>query len=123
VERDSQHLVWGVNVFHLARDLDAVLCEAHAILARGGWLVIGEGMRPFDECVVGAELPFRLLESFTGVRLDPATRPTPGFLTAEHWLAALERAGFDDVAVVPNAIRLRTHYPGMLTAAACGRRR
>lgn len=119
----SQHLVWGVNVLHLARDLDAVLRQAHATLAPGGWLVVGEGMRPFTDCVVGAEFPFRLLESFNDVRLDPATRPTPGFLTAAHWLAALERTGFDDVTVVPNAIRLRAHYPGMLAAAACGRRR
>jgi SAM-dependent methyltransferase len=123
VDLASQHLVWGVNVFHLARDLDAVLREAHATLAPGGWLVVGEGMRPFTDCVVGAELPFRLLESFTDVRLDPATRPTPGFLTAEHWIGALERAGFDDVTVVPNVIRLRAHYPGMLAAAVCGRRR
>jgi SAM-dependent methyltransferase len=122
IEPASQHLVWGVNVFHLAHDLDAVLRQAAAALAPGGWLVVGEGMRPLADGVVGAEFPFRLLASFTGVRLDPATRPTPGFLTAEHWRDALARAGFADVRVVPDVARLRAFYPGMLAAAACGRR-
>ncbi|MFN8544687.1 MAG: class I SAM-dependent methyltransferase [Candidatus Binatia bacterium] len=115
-------LVWGVNVFHLARDLDTVLREAYAALAPGGWLVVGEGMRPFADRVVGAELPFRLLESFVDVTLDPLRRPTPGFLTAEHWIGALVRAGFAQVAVVPDAVRLRAIYPGFLAAAVCGRR-
>lgn len=122
IEAGSRDLVWGVNVFHLAHDLDAVLGEARAALAPGGWLVVGEGMRPAPGAVVGAEFPFRLLDSFTGVRLDPATRPLPGFLTAEQWLAALGRAGFADVRVVPDVIALRVHYSGMLAAAACGRR-
>jgi SAM-dependent methyltransferase len=121
IEPGTLDVVWGVNVFHLAYDLDAVLAEARAALASGGWLVVGEGMRPFAERVVGAELPFRLLESFTNVRLDPATRPTPGFLTAEHWLAALARAGFTHCRTVPDVPRLRAYYPGMLAAAACGR--
>src|SRR5207247_1981503 len=84
-------LVWGVNVFHLARDLDAVLAEARAALVPGGWLVIGEALRPRRGEPVGAELPFQLLATFTDVILDPATRATPGFLTAEEWLGA--RAG------------------------------
>jgi len=117
----SQAVVWGVNVFHLAHDLDAVLREARAALAPGGWLVAGEGMRPAADEVVGAELPFRLLESFTGVRLDPVHRPTPGFLTAEQWLAAFGRAGFREVRAVPDVVRLRAYYPGMLAAAVCGR--
>src|SRR5262249_59487700 len=39
-------LVWGVNVFHLASRLDEVLSEARAALRSGGWLVVGEGVRP-----------------------------------------------------------------------------
>jgi SAM-dependent methyltransferase len=116
----SQQLVWGVNVFHLAHDLDATLRRARAALAAGGALVVGEGMRPADDAAVGAELPFRLLESFTAVTCDPATRPTPGFLTAERWVAALERAGFRDVAVVPDVRALRTYYAGMVAAAVVG---
>jgi SAM-dependent methyltransferase len=118
----TQDVVWGVNVFHLAHDLDAVLREAHTALAPGGWLVVGEGLRPAPERRVGAEMPFQLLESFSAVRLDPATRPTPGFLAAEHWLAALARAGFAPVEIVPDAIRLRAYYPGFVAAAIVGRR-
>jgi len=130
VAAGSQDLVWGVNVFHLARDLDAVLREAHAALAGGGWLVVAEGMRPSATDVVGAEFPFRLLESFTDVRLDPTTRPTSGFLTAEHWLAALARTGFGDVAVVPQhlglmdelSVRENVEYPARLARCLEDRR-
>jgi SAM-dependent methyltransferase len=118
----SADLVWGVNVFHLAHDLDSTLREIHQALAPGGWLVCGEGLRPTADAPVGAELPFQLLRSFTDVSLDPETRPSPGFLTAEHWLGAFARAGFTDVATVPDALRLRALYPGFLTAAICGRR-
>jgi SAM-dependent methyltransferase len=122
VEPGSAHLVWGVNVFHLARRLDTVLREAFAALAPGGWLVVGEGLRPFPGQPVDAEFPFQILESFAQVELDPATRATHGFLTAEEWLAALGRVGFAGLEVVPDAIRLRSFYAGFLAAAVCGRR-
>jgi len=115
-------LVFGVNVMHLARDLDAGLREAHAALAPGGFLVLGEGLRPGPNVPVAAELPFQLLESFADVETHPETRPTAGFLTAETWLAALRRAGFADVTLVPDAIHLRTLVPAFLAAAVVGRR-
>ena len=115
-------LVWGVNVMHLARDLDGALREARSSLAPGGFLVLGEGLRPGPEIPVAAELPFQLLESFADVETHPETRPTAGFLTAEAWLAALGRAGFVDIALVPDAIRLRTLVPAFLAAAVVGRR-
>jgi len=116
----SFDLVWGVNVFHLARELERVLGEACRALAPGGWLVAGEGLRPAPERPVGAELPFRLLESFTDVELDPERRPTPGFLTAETWCAAFARAGFVHVTLVPDAVRVRALYPGLFAAGVCG---
>jgi SAM-dependent methyltransferase len=122
VAAGSADLVWGVNVFHLARELDVVLREAFTALRAGGWLVVGEGLRPAPGRRVGAELPFQLLESFTAVTLDPVARPTAGFLTAEHWQAALGRTGFTPVVLVPDAIRLRALYPGFVAAAICGRR-
>jgi SAM-dependent methyltransferase len=115
-------LVWGVNVFHLARRLDDVLRAAHDALAPGGWLVVGEGVRPSATATVGAELPFQLLDSFHAVVLDPVTRPTAGFLTAGAWDAALRRAGFADIETVPNVSRLQHYYPGLLAAAFCARR-
>jgi SAM-dependent methyltransferase len=122
IDPGSVQLVWGVNVFHLARDLDAVLAEARAALAPGGWLVVGEGLRPRRGEPVGAEFPFRLLTRFTDVVLDPTTRSTAGFLTADEWLGALARAGFPAAEIVPDPVRLRPYYTGMLAAAACGRR-
>ena len=115
-------LVFGVNVMHLARDLDAALREAWAALAPGGTLVLGEGLRPGPEIPVAAELPFQLLESFADVATHPETRPSAGFLTAETWLAALRRAGFVDPSLEPDAIRLRALAPRFLAAAVVGRR-
>lgn len=122
VAPESCDLVWGVNVFHLARRLDVVLAEARAALAPGGWLVIGEGMRPAPGRVVGAEFPFQLLDSFLDVELHPMRRPTSGFLTAHHWHGALAAAGFSAIAVVPDVARLLEIYPGFFAAAVCGRR-
>jgi polyketide synthase PksN len=120
IEPGSCDLVWGVNVFHLARDLVAVLRQAHAALAPGGTLVVGEGVRPFAGQAVPAELPFPLLASYTDVALDADLRPAPGFLTAEQWQAALAHAGFAAIEVVPNVIRLRALRPALLAAAVCG---
>ena len=118
----SFDLIWGVNVFHLARRLEDVLAEARIALAPGGWLVIGEGMRPAADRVVGAEFPFQLLDSFLDVELDPVRRPMPGFLSAEHWCRALAAAGFSAIAVAPDVARLLEIYPGFFAAAVCGQR-
>jgi SAM-dependent methyltransferase len=115
-------LVIGVNVFHLARDLVATLREAFEALEPGGWLVAGEAIRPHPHVCVGAELPFQILQSYHAVETDPELRPTPGFLTAEGWTEALARAGFTEIALVPDAARLRDFWEGAITAAVCGRR-
>lgn len=115
-------LVVGVNVFHLARDLVATLREAFEALEPGGWLVAGEAIRPHPHACVGVELPFQILQSYQAVETDPELRPTPGFLTAEGWTEALRRAGFSEIALVPDAARLRDLWEGAITAAVCGRR-
>jgi hypothetical protein len=84
--------------------------------------VIGEGLRPARGIPVGAEFPFQILASYTGVERDPETRSTHGFLTAEEWLGAVARAGFATPAVVPDVIRLRALYPGFFAAAIQARR-
>lgn len=122
VAAGSATLVWGVNVFHLARDLRPTLEEARAALAPGGWLVLGEGIRPERGRAVGPELPFQLLDAFVDVVLDPETRSAPGFLTAEEWRSALQQAGFTDVRFVPDVIRLRALSPRFFAAAVCARR-
>jgi hypothetical protein len=118
----GQSLVVGVNVFHLARNLVATLREAFEALEPGGWLVAGEAIRPHPGACVGAELPFQILQSYHAVETDPALRPTPGFLTAEGWSEALARAGFGEITLVPDAVRLRELWEGAITAAVCGRR-
>jgi SAM-dependent methyltransferase len=122
VDAGSYDLVWGVNVFHLARRLDAVLGDALRALAPGGVLVVGEGMRPLARTPVAAELPFQLLSGFVDVETDER-RPQVGFLTAAQWRAALERVGFADVVVVPDVERLVELSPEFYGAAVCGRRR
>ncbi len=122
VAAGSATLVWGVNVFHLARDLEHTLSEARAALVPGSWLVLGEGIRPERGRPVGPELPFQLLDAFVDVALDPETRSSPGFLTAEEWHGALVRAGFTDVRFVPDVVRLRALSPRFFAAAACARR-
>jgi SAM-dependent methyltransferase len=122
VPEASQHLVWGVNVFHLARDLDATLRRAGDALAPGGWLVVGEGIRPLAGEPVGAEFPFVLLDAFADVAIDAHTRPDPGFLTARQWTDALARAGFASIALVPDVERLAAIQPTFYAAAVCGRR-
>ncbi|HME71869.1 MAG TPA: class I SAM-dependent methyltransferase [Myxococcota bacterium] len=121
--RPADHtFVVGVNVFHLARDLVATLREAFEALEPGGWLVAGEAIRPHPHACVGAELPFQILQSYHAVETDPELRPTPGFLTAEGWTEALGRAGFTEIALVPDAVRLRDLWESAITAAVCGRR-
>jgi SAM-dependent methyltransferase len=110
-------LVYGVNTFHVARDLRFTLGEAFAALRPGGVLVMAECIRPTAGETVHAEFVFNLLESFRSPRLDPAYRPTGGFLTPAHWRAAIETSGFRDVRFLPDIERVHTAFPQFLVAA------
>jgi len=122
IEPASFDLVFAVNVFHVAVDLGQALGEARAALRPGGRLVLGECLRPFPGQPVAAEMTFLPLEGFREVHTDPALRPHPGFLTPELWLANLERAGFEELEVVPDVRVLREIYPRVAAGAVCGRR-
>ena len=87
-------LVYAVNVMHISKNLLFSLNEARSALAAGGWLVIGECVRPYDNQPMYPELMFQVLDSFTNVETDPEIRPNPGFLTAEQWRHAFSRADF-----------------------------
>jgi hypothetical protein len=115
------HLVVGCNVLHLARDLHATLREVACTLPVGGWLVLGECVRPFPGQPVGAEFPLELLVSYRDV-LSDGLRPQHGFLTPEQWLTAFERAGFVDVSITPDLRQLRALHPRFVSAAIVGRR-
>jgi polyketide synthase PksN len=113
-------LVYAVNVMHISKNLLFSLQEARSALAAGGWLVIGECVRPYDEQPMYPELMFQILDSFTNVETDPEIRPNPGFLTAEQWLSAFLRAGFTRTEVAPDVERIREIYPHFFTGAVCG---
>src|SRR5204863_6783717 len=94
-------LVYGVNVLHVAKDLLFSLAQARDALAPGGCLVISECVRPYLNQPMYPELVFQILDSFTDVDIDPEFRPNPGFLTADHWRRAFNRAGFEHTEVKP----------------------
>lgn len=120
IEPGSLDLVYGVNVFHVADDLAWTLAEARAVLRPGGWLVAGECLRPRPGQPIAAEMIFLLIEDFRDVKTDRDLRPGPGFLTPEHWVGLLERAGFSEVELVPDVRVLRRFYPRFATGAVCG---
>jgi polyketide synthase PksN len=120
INPDEFDLVYAVNVMHISKDLQFSLNEARLALARDGWLVIGECLRPYFNQPMYPELMFQILESFINVQTDPEVRPNPGFLTAEQWRTAFTRAGFQRVEVAPDIDRIREIYPHFFTGAICG---
>jgi polyketide synthase PksN len=113
-------LVYAVNVMHISKNLLFSLNEARSALATGGWLVIGECVRPYENQPMYPELMFQILDSFTNVETDPEIRPNPGFLTAEQWRRAFLRAGFTRTEIAPDMERIRNIYPHFFTGAICG---
>jgi len=122
-EPGSFDAVYSVNCFHVAPDLAAVLAEARTALAPGGRLVVSECVRPLgNDQPIYVELVFDLLESFTKVALDPVARPTHGFLTPAAWRESLRRAGFVDVAFLPDAEEIAKSYPSFFVSAVTARK-
>lgn len=113
-------LVYGVNVLHIATDLLFSLGEARKALAPGGRLIISECVRPRLDQPMYPELVFQILDSFTDVKTDPEFRPNAGFLTAEHWRNAFQRAGFEQTEVKPELDLIGRIYPHFFTGAICG---
>jgi SAM-dependent methyltransferase len=122
IEEGEFDLIYAVNVMHVARDLLFSLNEARSALAIGGWLVIGECLRPYLNQPIYPELMFQILESFTNVQTDPEIRPNPGFLTADQWRLAFNRAGFHRAEVAPQTNRIREIYRHFFTGAISGQK-
>src|SRR6266550_670021 len=120
LEWTTVDLVYAVNVMHISKNLLFSLNEARSALATGGWLVIGECVRPYDNQPMYPELMFQILDSFANVETDPEIRPNPGFLTAEQWRRAFSRAGFTRTEIAPDIERIREIYPHFFTGAICG---
>jgi SAM-dependent methyltransferase len=115
-------LVFGVNVLHVAKDLLFSLGQAASVLTTGGWLVIGECVRPYPDQTIYPELMFQNLESFTDVRIEPEIRPRPGFLTPEQWRRAFSRSGFTGCQVAPDIESIRDIYAHFFTTAIAGQK-
>jgi len=113
-------LVYGVNVLHVAKDLLFALAQARKALAPDGYLVISECVRPRLNQPMYPELVFQILDSFNEVDTDAEFRPNAGFLTANHWKNAFQRAGFTHTEVKPELDRIGEIYPHFFTGAICG---
>ncbi len=112
----------GINVVHVAQDLEDTLRRLRALLAPGGRLILGECLKPDLARPIYLEFFFKFVKSFTEVKLDPEFRPVPGFLTPEAWDKALRHAGFKAVRRFPDTRALMAAYPtfyvGALSAEA-----
>jgi SAM-dependent methyltransferase len=118
----SLDAIIGVNVVHVAQDLERTLIDLRSRLKPGGRLVLGECLKATLDTPLYLEFFFSFIKSFTEVRLDPRWRPRHGFLTPEAWEAALAHAGFRDLVCVPPPRPLMDRHPnfnaGAMTARA-----
>ena len=118
----SLDVIMGINVVHVARNLETVLLDLRSRLRPGGRLILGECLKPTLEHPIYLEFFFSFIRSFTDVELDPRWRPIHGFLTPEAWVCALEHAGFTDIGTTPPPRPLMDRHPsfnvGAITARA-----
>ena len=118
----SLDAIVGVNVVHVARNLESTLRDLRSSLKPGGRLVLGECLKPSLDRPIYLEFFFSFMSSFTSVELDPRWRPVHGFLTPEVWTEALLHAGFRNIRWVPDIRPLMDRCPafnaGALSAEA-----
>jgi acyl transferase domain-containing protein len=91
-------LIIAANVLHATRDLGETLRHVRELLAAGGLLVGLEVTQPQD----WIDITFGLTEGWWRFT-DRALRPDYPLITAEQWQKTLKGAGFDDVALLPEA--------------------
>jgi len=113
----SLDVIIGINVVHVARNLEAVLLDLRSRLRRGGRLILGECLKPSLEHPIYLEFFFSFIRSFTEVELDPRWRPIYGFLTPEAWVRALLHAGFHDIGSTPPPRPLMDRHPNFNVGA------
>ncbi|HEX7598982.1 MAG TPA: class I SAM-dependent methyltransferase, partial [Polyangia bacterium] len=122
IAAQSLDVIIGINVVHVARNLETVLQDLRSRLRKGGRLILGECLKPSLEHPIYLEFFFSFIRSFTDVELDPRWRPIHGFLTPEAWVRALAHAGFRDIGSTPPPRPLMDRHPsfnvGAITAWA-----
>ena len=101
IAAESLDVLIGINVVHVAQNLEAVLLDLRSRLRLGGRLILGECLKSSLEHPVYQEFFFSFIRSFTDVELDPRWRPVHGFLTPEAWVDALAHAGFRNIESIP----------------------
>jgi SAM-dependent methyltransferase len=111
VEPVSLDAIIGINVLHVAQNLETTLRDLHSRLKPGGCLVIGECVKSELRQPLYLEFFFTFIRSFTDVQLDPEWRPAHGFLSPEAWEKALRHAGFSEVAFIPPPRPLMDRHP------------
>lgn len=119
IEPQSVDLVVAINVLHALSELPGALRQIRDALRPGGWLVLGECLRPKPGAPVGSEFVFNLLEPF---RRRAAPPREPGFLTPEAWHQLLGDGGFAERRLYPDLLVLRDVYPGFVVGAIGARR-
>lgn len=117
IESASLDAIIGINVLHVAQDLEATLLDLRTRLKPGGRLVIGECLKPTLDTPLYLEFFFSFIKAFTEVQLDPRWRPRHGFLTPEAWDMALSHAGFTQIQHVPPPRPLMDRHPGFTVGA------
>ena len=117
VAPESVSIVYAVNTLHVAHDLAVTLGEIRRTLEPGGQLIVSECVRPWPADTLYPEFVFNLLLSFRSPRLHAGYRPTGGFLTPEQWTGALAAAGFEDIRLLPDVVRIRDRFSGFYVAA------
>jgi SAM-dependent methyltransferase len=122
IAAESLDAIIGINVVHVAQNLEASLLDLRSRLRPGGRLILGECLKPSLEHPIYLEFFFSFIRSFTEVELDSRWRPHHGFLTPEAWVRALEHAGFHAVECTPPPRPLMDRHPdfnvGAITAWA-----
>ncbi len=103
VKENSIDIVYGINTFHVAKDLIETLKKVKEVIKIGGSLVVAELVRPSDNKMLFQEIIFNLLDSYRDVKIDPKYRPMPGFLSKKNWEDILKEAGFNEVESFTNA--------------------
>ncbi len=117
IEAASLDAIVGINVLHVASDLEATLRDLRSRLKPGGRLIVGECLKPTLDTPLYLEFFFSFIRSFTDVALDPRWRPRHGFLTPEAWVLALDHAGFHRISPVPPPRPLMDQHPEFTVGA------
>jgi pyochelin synthetase len=97
VDGESYDLVVAANVLHDATDVAQALAHIRGLLSDGGHLMLIEA----TENARWQLTSVRFVEGLAVARADSAPGDAP-FLDADHWCAALARAGFADMVTLPD---------------------